>query len=558
MKRILALATALLMAISVAPAQSDQLAELVKMEDPLSGGWIGVDFVENDYFGTSLLTIGNRKTESNYDSWDTIMCNSVADPKCQVPDYFYDVTSIFSPCTATLVTNCIESLNATLPDGTTVKGSVKRLWNPQGEYKGDPLLGIPDGGQASTWVLTGTNTANSDEYLLMAGVKGGMAVPSMTTQSNQQDQFYGQLFAYLQPVKEISGNYEDPKMKLVPRGSGGVGIGGGLTWMDGCFMNDTRSCAQKRSFPLDVSYSLTMRFARPISPWLNGRLVDPSISVTDKGNDSTVMTISAKAMRVPEVGGYIKWSDTPEWMKAKYPAGTGGTARTPDAFTTKNLDTRILKVGAGTSGSRAIKEFKDWIPFLQDKPFAMKTYWTIKAITDQPSQKMQQCAHNQFAGIVSSNAAVYSSGAPAWNPDTQTLDYTVGAPHYDTEGKLLTGQYVLSMRSDVARCIYGFSAAPISARVEVASEDGNPNVATTVINENKATGMLTLDASGYHYSTPKLSVKLMQEKAPEPTASPTPSTKPIAAIKTITCVKGKIKKTVKGTSVKCPTGFKKS
>ena len=230
MKRIFALATALLMAISVAPAQSDQLAELVKLEDPLSGGWIGVDFVENDYFGTSLLTVGNRKTESNYDSWDTILCDSVADPKCQVADYFFDATSIFSPCTATILTNCIESLNATLPDGTTVKGTVKRLWNPQGEFKGDPLLGIPDGGQASTWVLAGTNTANSDEYLLMAGVKGGVPVPTMTTQNNQESKFFGQLFAYLQPVKEIAGKYEDPKMRLVPRGSGGVGIGGGLTW----------------------------------------------------------------------------------------------------------------------------------------------------------------------------------------------------------------------------------------------------------------------------------------------------------------------------------------
>jgi hypothetical protein len=185
----------------------------------------------------------------------------------------------------------------------------------------------------------------------------------------------------------------------------------------------------------------------------------------------------------------------------------------------------------------------------------MKTAWNVKAITDQPSQKMQECAKNKFAGIVSSNAAVYSSGAPAWNSENQTLDYTVGAPHYDTEGKLLTGQYVLSMRSDVARCIYGFSSAPISAKVEIASEDGNPNIATTVINENKETGMLTLNASGFHYSVPQLSVKLMQDKAPA--AAPTQPSKPSSALQKITCVKGKVSKTVKGTSPKCPTGFKK-
>ncbi len=244
-------------------------------------------------------------------------------------------------------------------------------------------------------------------------------------------------------------------------------------------------------------------------------------------------------------------------MKAKYASGAGGTTRTPDGFTTKNLDTRILKVGAGSAGTRAIKEFKEWIPFLQDKPFAMKSYWNVKAITDEPSQKMRECAKNKFAGIVSSNAAVFSSGAPSWNSERETLEYTVGAPHYDTDGKLLTGQYVLSMRSDVARCIYGFNSAPISARVEVASEDGNPNVATTTINEDPKTGMLTLNASGFHYSTPQLSIKFTQKQIATPSPSPTATRKALAE-KKITCVKGKVTKIVKGTNPRCPKGFKRA
>jgi hypothetical protein len=559
MKRLIAAICSITLLLTISPAQSNELAEIAKLEDPVSGGWIGIDFIEADYFGTSLLEAGNIKSESNYDDWRTIICESVADPKCQIPDYHFTATAIFSPCTDAITINCVESVNATLADGTQVTGKVKRLWNPQGEYKGDPLLGIPDGGQASTWTLTGTNTNNSDEYVLIAGVRGGMPIPQLGAQLNEWNKFQGQLFAYLQPVKELPGNYRDPKFILFPRGTGGVGVGGGIEHLAGCFMNDTQSCAQKRSFPLDVKYSLTMRFDRPISPWLNGRVMAPSISFTEKANGASVVTISAKPMRVPEVGGYIKWSDTPEWMKAKYPSGTGGNARSQDGFTTKNLDTRILRVPGGSAGSRAIKEFQDWIPFLEDKPFAMKTYWNVKAITDEPSQKMRECAKDKFAGIVSSNAAVFSSGAPSWNAERETLEYTVGAPHYDTEGKLLTGQYVLSMRSDVARCIYGFNSAPISARVEIASEDGTPNVATTIINENPTTGMLTLNASGFHYSTPQLSVKFLQEKKVIPTPAPSPTaTAKAMIIKKITCVKGKVKKTVKGTNPRCPTGFKKS
>jgi hypothetical protein len=101
-----------------------------------------------------------------------------------------------------------------LPDGTQVIGKVKRLWNPQGEYKGDPNLGIPDGGQASTWILSGTNSDISDEYVLIAGVRGGMPINATGSKSPEWNSFLGQLFASLQPVKEVSGNYEDPKMNL--------------------------------------------------------------------------------------------------------------------------------------------------------------------------------------------------------------------------------------------------------------------------------------------------------------------------------------------------------
>ncbi len=61
MKRLLALLTCFGMLIATSPAHGNELAELVEMEHPTSGGWIGVDFIETDYFGTSLLEAGNAK-----------------------------------------------------------------------------------------------------------------------------------------------------------------------------------------------------------------------------------------------------------------------------------------------------------------------------------------------------------------------------------------------------------------------------------------------------------------------------------------------------------------
>ena len=100
------------------------------------------------------------------------------------------------------------------------------------------------------------------------------------------------------------------------------------------------------------------------------------------------------------------------------------------------------------------------------------------------------------------------------------------------------------MRSDTARCLYGFSKAPISATVSVTSASGENKVATTVVKETKD-GWLKLAAYGFTFSSPTISVKLSQAKAP------------VAKSITITCVKGKTLKKVTGKSPKCPAGFKK-
>lgn len=563
MRKFLAALTAGFLAISVLPAEAADSDELIQVQVPAygSGGWIGIDFIDLQHHAQSLLTVGNAKSESNYDQWRTVICTSAMDAACQIEGYYFDVFSIFSPCTIAVTTNCIETLKATLPSGEVVTAVPGKLWNRGGEYKGDELLGIPDGGSAATWTIKGSNPGGSEEYVLIAGVTGGINVPSMSTQlpgtSPNQNVFRGNVFAYLQPVTISNGKYDDPAMRLIGRGTGGTGIGGGVSDHLGCMINDTNQCALRASFPLNVTYSLTMKFATNISPWLRGRLVEPSINVVTAPNEGTTLSISAKPMSAPLVAGYINWATAPDWLKSQYPAGTGGTASSPDAFTTTNLDTRILRVSVGSSGDLALKSFKEWIPFLKDKPLAMKTYWNLQTIEGQQSPKMQSCAMDSFAGIVTSNSTVYSAGAPAWNEERQTLDYTVGAPHYDTQGNVLVGQYVLSMKSDVARCLYGFSSAPISAKVEIASEDGNPNIATTVIKEDKVTGFLTLVASGFHYSTSQVSVQLTQSSVTTPEPSPTPK-KVTAKTITIKCVKGKTTKKITGKAPKCPAGYKKT
>jgi hypothetical protein len=161
-------------------------------------------------------------------------------------------------------------------------------------------------------------------------------------------------------------------------------------------------------------------------------------------------------------------------------------------------------------------------------------------------------------GIVTTNATQYSAGPPKFDKTEGTLNYQVAAPHYGTDKSEFKGTYDLVIRSDVARCIYGFSKAPINAMISITSTDGTPQIATTVIGEKD--GWVYLRAKNFGFSAPVIKAKLSQEAevvAPTPTPTPSASNKPVAKAVTITCIKGKTSKKVTAVKPKCPTGYKK-
>jgi choline kinase len=117
----------------------------------------------------------------------------------------------------------------------------------------------------------------------------------------------------------------------------------------------------------------------------------------------------------------------------------------------------------------------------------------------------------------------------------------VAAPHFGTTGDVFRGSYDLVMRSDVARCVYGFTKAPINATLSITSNDGVPQVATVVVGERN--GWLYLQAKNFEFSSPVITAKLTQKKNQK---------------YSINCVKGSKTKKVTGTSPKCPSGYKKA
>jgi hypothetical protein len=164
-----------------------------------------------------------------------------------------------------------------------------------------------------------------------------------------------------------------------------------------------------------------------------------------------------------------------------------------------------------------------------------------------------------LSGIVTTNSTMYIGNPPTFDKESQSLDYKVVSPHYLPSGEEFKGSYDLVINSEVARCIYGFSNAPVSAKISILSSDGTTQVATTTFNERN--GWMHLVARGFTFSSPTVRVKLEQAApAPTPVATPIPqpSEKPKVVKKsTITCVKGKSAKKVTAIKPACPAGWKK-
>jgi hypothetical protein len=226
-----------------------------------------------------------------------------------------------------------------------------------------------------------------------------------------------------------------------------------------------------------------------------------------------------------------------------------------------------------------------WGKALKDTAAANPSQWIFYSLPDNDIASSSACIKSSktLAGFITTNSTTYTATPPIYNEQTGTLDYKVASPHFLADGKVFQGKYNLYIDSKVARCIYKFSNAPISASVSVTSaEGGQQTIATTVVSEQS--GWLHLSAAGFTFSSPTLKVKLTQDanavaaqtpmptpsvepKAPVATPSPTPATgddlisqkvsAPVVKKSTITCVKGNVVKKVTAVSPKCPAGYKK-
>jgi len=453
------------------------------------------------------------------------------------------ITSILPIC-ATAIENCVDSLQIIKGDGTVVNAKFEKYFKGK-TFTGIPDLNMPGGSRPSLWIATGApNAAGTEKYVVNTAliwnyISGAASV-------------YGFQASVYAIQDKFDAGYTDSGIKLGPTINGkfaSVTDTGEINFMGTCIATEAGYCAERVQFAPNTRINLKLKLSNKVTGWLQGRISSPAIELTTIDKNFNNLSVTADVVDVPMMYAQFKKSDNNAFVNDAYEnkwfSSLGFNGRSEWRQFAPNQPVGMEMVTALSSAAK-------------DTAAEVHSYWNISSL---PNISNNPCMADtsKLIGFVTTNAMSYSGSAPIW--DGSSLQYKVAGLHYLPDGKTLaTGKYDLVMRSESARCLYGFTNAPISASISIASADGEQKVATTVVNEKN--GWLYLAAGGFTFSAPTINIKLTQEavkKEEVKVVTPAPvAATPKAAAKTTTikCVKnGKIK-SVTALKPKCPTGYR--
>ena len=492
-------------------------------------------------------------------------CTSQADPKCA--GQRLNFSAVLPKCLSDADVNCTADFGTIDGSGVKTSANFARYFplRAQNQYKGDASKKLPDGVAGSLYSLPSAAHDGGDKYYLSVVLTGG------TDSSGNAQKPRLEIRATpvaLESTGELSSNSSqniDSGWALIKDGYTGVERWGmqasGWSGKGFCVAMSTKEnlCAQKYAFPGDTRMYVTLKLSQLPSGWMHGRISSPEIQVTTQSSYS-LLEIQGNPIAVPVVYKKYEYTEMPEALKKMYSVEKGGYIPTcspqedycagGNSGPSKNPLTRNVMLLPTPSSQDGMDQLKLWIPYVNDKATALMSFWSARTLSGNEMSGASQCFvdSNKITGIVTTNSTQYSAGPPKFTKSQGTLDYQVASPHFGTTGDVFKGSYDLVMRSDVARCIYGFSKAPINATLSITSSDGTPQIATTIIGERN--GWLYLQAKNFEFSAPVIKAKLWQEAG-------IITAKSTAKRSTITCSKGKDVKRIYGVTPKCPSGYRK-
>ena len=502
-------------------------------------------------------------------------CTDMKDPLCDDATSLY--YSTFLPlCSISTSFDCVEKFVARIGDGKELTATLDTIQpSPSlSPYKADASKNLVGPGQALVFTIPGAEHPGGNRYLLSVALNG--ATPEGAHKPGQE---YGNFTPYNIQMSVDAVDY-------LPATKPGEFQKGRWYFYEAeqnlalqknpfstCAVEEDSFCMNKRAFPQDIRFQVVLRLRSSTNGWLYGRVQKPGVSIASIPGGER-WDVSAAPVRIPQIWEFVPLSQMPstfeKWKSENWEDVPGSQLQ--DSSTSPPSLVRIpnaLNVGGVDT---SIKWLNYWMPITGDKATATPGMWSIRNLGPSEMNNASNCydsnsyKEKRVTGMVTSNAMITTAGPPLFDQKEQALIYQVAGPHFERDGKtLFRGTYDLIMRKDVARCLYKFTDAPIKASISVVSANGEEIVETEQIAErNDASGeWITLGKYGFTFSSPKLKVRLTQEKSAETKNSAAaaqsgavvkPKIQP--SKKSIVCVKGKVQKIVTGAKPKCPTGFR--
>ncbi len=400
---------------------------------------------------------------------DWIQCSGADDPVCSTPEALKSILawSLIPSCEEKTDDVCIESLKLGMSTSELVDASYLGEERQRQDFAASSSANLLRG--AGVPIFESPNIRHSD---------GGnqFAVMIKVTQFwfDSQKRFEPTMVeAEIIPFSRVSG--------------GGASV---------CAFQVSNACADPADFVKDTKVQLTFRLPSALGGWYSGRMKDPVIEVTPISPSVNRITVASEPVEVAALGLVKdKSSFTPVenmWVQNNGRWFTnGGTA-----------------TGANSWQDNIFPFIENYRPQVQDRAIGTDMVWKMRTI-DAGGGSGCLADKSKVLGIVTTNALGYDIGSPAFKDGY--LEYNVAGLHYLPNGKdLVLGTYDLVMRSETARCLYGFSNAPVSATVTVVGV-GDQTVASTIVSERN--GWLKLAAYGFTFSEKEIQVKIAQPQS---------------------------------------------
>ena len=537
--------------------------ELIKVPTETSSLNTGVMFrLTQGGFGESALFA--RYPNDSRMNFRSRTCTNIKDPLCD------DATSLFYKtflplCASPSSFDCVEKFVARLSDGKELIATLDTIQPTPSlsPYQPDSAKNLIGPGQPLVFSIPGAEHRGGNRYLLSVSFSG--TTPEGAHRPGQE---YGSftpdnIQITIDPVDYLPatrpGEYQKGRWFFYEAEQS---VALQKNPFSTCAIEEDTFCMNKRAFPAEVRFQVVLRLRSSTSGWLYGRVQKPDVAITSIPGGER-WDLSAAPVRVPQIWEFVPLAQMPasftQWKTENWES-----APSSPLFDNSSNPPSLVRIpnALNTGGVEIpIKWLNYWMPITGDKATTSPGVWSIRNLLPSEMYNSSSCfdsniyKEKRVTGMVTSNAMITSPGPPLFDQKEQALIYQVAGPHFEKDGKTpFRGSYDLIMRKDVARCLYKFTDAPIKATISVISAAGEEIIATEQIAErNDASGeWVTLGKYGFTFSSPRLKIKLTQQKAAPPAVAPKMSKSRVS----ITCIKGKIRKIVSGMTPKCPSGFR--